>query len=180
MSEQLERFASCEQITEWVKPNDARFINTFGQVPGADWRRLRQDWKMDWGVWFRDRSIYRKWVDPVQKLLIPTALHDTIKLRLGPNGQSHGCMGIDFENTDDWAHCMPIDEATSVLSPESEADGMAKFHMAVALCGKTAALTVIAREFKVKDQERWGMYQDFSVHPVDNAALAKLTANRDS
>ncbi|MGB4759125.1 MAG: hypothetical protein WBP26_03630 [Candidatus Saccharimonadales bacterium] len=75
---------------------------------------------------------------------------------------------------------MPIDEATSVLSPESEADGMAKFHMAVALCGKTAALTVIAREFKVKDQERWGMYQDFSVHPVDNAALAKLTANRDS
>lgn len=177
MSEQLERFASCEQITEWVKPNDTRFINTFGQVPKANWQRLRQSWEVNWSTWFRDRSVYRKWIDPVQRLLVPMALHDTVKVQLGVDGPSHAYMAIDFENTDNWAQCMPVDESTNVMNSESKLDGLTKFHMAVALCGKTAGLTVIAMEFK--NEELWGVDQDFSIHPVDDAALGKLIAARD-
>lgn len=163
MSEQFERLASCERITEWLNPWDRRLINVTGLRPPVDGKSLREDWHVE-------KAELPQLVKTIKRLLVPHELEDQVNTSFGANcSDSIGIIGtvsLEFEHEQNWSKCFPLSEKTLVFDRHG-----VRGDAAIALCGQVAGLAVISMDF----YEDGGL--DFAVQSVRVDKLTQIVAS---
>lgn len=161
MSEHFDRISSCEQITEWITPQDDRLVKVTGLKPPVDANTLREEWDIE-------RAEIPELLTVIKRLLVPEALTDRVDTRFdvaefGEN--TLGTVALVFKDQTDWQKCLPLSEHTLAF----DRDG-ARGNAALAVCGQIAGLAVMAME--VYDEGEL----DFAVQPVRPAKLEQILA----
>lgn len=159
MSEHLFRISSCEQITEWITPQDERLVRVTGLTPPVDARTLREEWRLK-------KAEIPELLFAVKRLIVPTPLEDKVFASFDTStwgDDASGTIGFTFANYEDWRQCLPANEQTVAFDRNG-----ARGNAAIAVCGQTAGLAVMAMEFVAEEE------LDFAIQPIRQDKLEMI------
>ncbi len=141
----LDRLISCEQITEWVDPNDARLVAATGEKAPNGGGNVRDAWELSSkqeGVSVA-REVGRLIIGDASTLLGEVSVAFTVHpshIKRGWEGT--GSVSVGFTDSRDWVNRFPT-ERSQIFNREGR-----QAWAAVALCSNQIGLAVFGMENK--------------------------------